>query len=253
MNLKRKTIIAVGIGAAFWAGTGWAIDAKELLARADAAMAQGSYAEAKQLYQQILQEAPQAQSAAAVQQKLGEANIKLILSPAAPGASAHKVQPGESLSRIARKSGTTIELLKAANGLTGDMIRVGQTLRVPDVHFSVLVDKSQNTLTLKNGEEVTKVYRCSTGREGITPVGEFKIVSRMVDPVWKGIVPPRDPNNPLGTRWLGFDLPQYGIHGTNEPDTIGQPVTHGCVRLLNSDVEELYLLLPEGTRVTIME
>ena len=84
-------------------------------------------------------------------------------------------------------------------------------------------------------------------------VGEFKIVSRMVDPVWKGVVPPGDPKNPLGTRWLGFDLPQYGIHGTNEPETIGQPVTQGCIRLVNSDVEELYVLLPEGTHITVTE
>ena len=119
--------------------------------------------------------------------------------------------------------------------------------------FSLIADKSQNTLTLKNGEEVLKVYRCSTGAGGITPTGPFKITSRMIDPVWKGIVAPGDAVNPLGTRWLGFDLPQYGIHGTNDPSSIGQPVTKGCVRLLNSDVEELYALLPEGTSVTIVE
>ena len=119
--------------------------------------------------------------------------------------------------------------------------------------FNVLVDKSQNLLTLKSGEEVVKTYRCSTGAGGITPTGTYKIVNRMIDPVWKGIVAPGDPENPLGTRWLGFDLPQYGIHGTNQPETIGQPVTKGCVRLVNSDAEELYTLLPEGTAVTIVE
>lgn len=183
----------------------------------------------------------------------GDANIKRLLTPGQADALMHKVQPSETLSKIARKAGVTVELLKAANGLTSDMIRAGQTLRIPSVHFSIVVDKSQNTLTLKNGEEVVKVYRCSTGKEGITPVGEFKIISRMVDPVWKGVVPPGDPQNPLGTRWLGFDLPQYGIHGTNDPASIGWPVTKGCVRLANPDVEELYTLLPEGTRVIIVE
>ncbi len=185
---------------------------------------------------------------------LSAPGVESFFSPAlGPGDEVYAVQPGDTLTRIARKSGTTVELLRASNGIRGDLIRAGQRLKVPKASFSVIVDKSQNTLTLKSGEEVVKVYRCSTGREGITPAGSFRIVSRMVDPVWKGIVAPGDPKNPLGTRWLGFDLPQYGIHGTNEPETLGKPVTEGCVRLANSDAEELYTLLPEGTSVTVVE
>ena len=225
-----------------------------LLAQAETAMAKGSYLEAKQLCQQVLQQNPDAQTAAAAQQRLGEANIHLIFSPAmTPDTNTYTVQPGDTLARIAKKAGTTVELLRAANPVRGDFIRIGQRLKVTKAHFNVVVDKSQNTLTLKNGEEVVKVYRCSTGANGITPTGTFKIANRMIDPVWKGIVSPADPGNPLGTRWLGFDLPQYGIHGTNDPKSIGQPVTKGCVRLLNSDVEELYTLLPEGTPVTIVD
>lgn len=195
-----------------------------------------------------------AAAAARLQQKLGEENIQRLLSPAASAAAAsYRVQSGDTLLKIARKSGITVELLRASNGLRGDLIRVGQTLKIPRAEFSVIVDKSQNTLTLKNGEEVVKVYRCSTGAGGITPTGDFRIVSRMVDPIWKGVTPPGDPENPLGTRWLGFDLPEYGIHGTHQPETVGLPVTKGCVRLLNSEVEELYDLLPEGTVVTIVE
>jgi lipoprotein-anchoring transpeptidase ErfK/SrfK len=157
------------------------------------------------------------------------------------------------LFKIAKSYGVTVELIKAANGLKGDLIRVNQMLRIPQVNFSVIVDKSQNTLTLKNGEEVVKVYRCSTGASDLTPIGRFRIVSRLKDPAWRGVIPPGDPKNPLGSRWLGFDLPQYGIHGTNEPDTIGKPVTQGCIRMLNSDVEELFDLLPEGTPVEVVE
>lgn len=227
---------------------------KTLLAQADAALAQGSYAEAQRLYQQVLQRNPAAAAAAQAQQRIGEANLKLLFSSSRmAGDTLYTVQPGDSLSRIARKNGTTVELLRISNGLRGDLIRAGQSLKISGAKFSVIVDKSQNLLTLKNGEEVTKVYRCSTGAGGITPAGDFKIVSRMVDPVWKGMVQPGDPENPLGTRWLGFNLPEYGIHGTPHPETVGQPVTKGCVRLLNSDVEELYNLLPEGTVVTIVE
>lgn len=225
-----------------------------LLAQADAALARGAYAEAKRLYLQVLQHYPAAPSAAQAQQRLGEANLKLLLSPAMrPEAPLYTVQPGDTLSKIARKTGVTVELLKISNGLSSDLIRAGQPLKIPRAQFSLIVDKSQNLLTLKNGEEVVKVYRCSTGAGGITPTGEFRITSRLVDPIWKGLIPPGDPENPLGSRWLGFDMPEYGIHGTNEPETVGQPVTKGCVRLLNSDVEELYNLLPEGTLVLIVE
>ena len=225
-----------------------------LLARGETAMTQGLYLDAKRLYQQVLQMNPDAQTAAAAQERLGQANVKLFLSPL-PTADAirYEVQPGDTLARIAKKHGTTVELLRASNSVRGDFIRVGEKLKVNQARFNVLVDKSQNLLTLKSGEEVVKVYHCSTGERGITPTGTYKIVNRIVDPVWKGIVAPGDPENPLGTRWLGFDLPQYGIHGTNDPKTIGQPVTKGCVRLINSDVEELYTLLPEGTAVTIVE
>ncbi|MBM3248214.1 MAG: L,D-transpeptidase, partial [Candidatus Omnitrophica bacterium] len=57
----------------------------------------------------------------------------------------------------------------------------------------------------------------------------------------------------LGTRWMGFDIPEYGIHGTTEPESIGKQATKGCVRMINKDVEELYSILPVGTEVTIID
>lgn len=228
-----------------------------LFTQAERARIQGSLLEAKQLYQQILQQNPTSEVATSAQQRLGEVNLKLILSPTiTPDSVAYVVQPGDTLSKIAKKSHTTVELLKISNGLTNDRIRPDQRLKVTKASFSVIVDKSQNTLTLKSTEEILKVYRCATGAGGITPVGSFKIASRIVDPPWftpDGVIPPGDPRNALGSRWLGFDQPGYGIHGTTDPASIGKPVTHGCVRLLNSDVEELFALLPEGTSVTIVE
>ena len=252
--LRRAGVAGLMLLAAVCPARAEETNVRVLLAQGEQAMAKGLYLDAKRLYQQVLQLNPDAQVAAAAQERLGQANVKLILSPfPAPDSIAYTVAPGDTLGRIAKKTGTTVELLRAANPVRGDFIRVGQRLKVTQAKFNVLVDKSQNTLTLKNGEEVVKVYRCSTGTRGITPAGTFKIVNRIVDPVWKGIVAPGDPENPLGTRWLGFDLPQYGIHGTNDPKSIGQPVTKGCVRLVNSDAEELYTLLPEGTLVTVVE
>lgn len=231
--------------------------ARALFAQAERARIQGSLLEAKQLYQQILSSAPTSDVAPAAQQRLGEVNLKLILSPTiTPDSVAYPIQPGDTLTKIAKQFHTTVELLKLSNGLTSDRIRPEQRLKVAQASFGVIVDKSQNSLTLKNQEEILKVYRCATGEKGVTPVGSFKIRSRIVDPPWftpQGVIPPGDPRNVLGSRWLGFDKPGYGIHGTTDPASIGKPVTHGCVRLLNSDVEELFALLPEGTPVTVVE
>ena len=234
-----------------------AATAKTLLAQAERARIEGSLWEAKQLYQQILQQVPTSDVAATVQQRIGEVNLKLLLSPTpTPDSMTYEVQPGDTLSKIAKKFHATVQLLKAANDLTDDRIRPSQRLKVSKAAFSVIVDKSQNTLTLKNGEEVLKIYRCSTGRGGNTPAGTFRIINRIIDPPWyspDGVIPPGDSRNPLGSRWLGFDEPRYGIHGTIDPSSIGKQVTKGCVRLANADVEELFTLLPEGTPVTIVE
>lgn len=255
MALKRSTVPVAKTAPDSSSRDGSA--ARVLFAQAERARIQGALPEAKLSYQQILTSAPTSDVAPTAQQRLGEVNLKLILSPTlTPDSVAYSIQPGDTLTKIAKQFHTTVELLKISNGLTNDRIRPDQRLKVPKTVFSVIVDKSQNSLTLKNKEEILKVYRCATGAEGITPVGSFKITSRIVDPPWfspEGLIPPGDPRNALGSRWLGFDQPGYGIHGTTDPSSIGKPVTRGCVRLLNSDVEELFTLLPEGTPVTIVD
>jgi lipoprotein-anchoring transpeptidase ErfK/SrfK len=117
------------------------------------------------------------------------------------------------------------------------------------------VDKSQNVLLLKAKEEIFKTYTVSTGKNNCTPVGNFKITNKLINPTWfksGAVIPSGSPENVLGTRWLGFDLPGYGIHGTNEPQNLGKQVTEGCVRLQNCEIEELYTIVPTGTEVSIV-
>ena len=71
-------------------------------------------------------------------------------------------------------------------------------------------------------------------------------------PFTRAVVPPDSPKNILGSRWMGISEPGYGIHGTRDPDSIGQAVTAGCVRMLNEDVEELYAIVPIGTEIAII-
>lgn len=92
----------------------------------------------------------------------------------------------------------------------------------------------------------------STARYSLsTPVGRFRIISQVPDPPYSGrhgYYKPKDPRNPLGSRWMGLNVGHFrtgvpiGIHGTNEPDKIGQAVSDGCVRLRNADVETLFKL-----------
>ena len=167
----------------------------------------------------------------------------------------YEVHPRETLSKLARTFHTTVDLIKKRNHLDSDVIRSGQKLSIWTGRFHIVIHKSDNTLTLKIDDQIIKVYPVSTGKESTaTPIGEFTIKDRLVDPVWfhRGIVvPPGTPKNFLGTRWLGFNIPKYGIHGTVEPELIGKSVSGGCVRMRNVDVEELYILIPEGTKVLI--
>jgi len=86
-----------------------------------------------------------------------------------------------------------------------------------------------------------------------SPSGEFKIVSRLSNPTYyhpHKVIPPGK-ENPLGTRWMGLDKKGYGIHGTNQPGSIGKAASHGCVRMRRADLEELFSLVRVGDSVVI--
>ncbi len=233
------------------------VPVNQLLDQASKYEADGDKLKAKEAYDQIISNYPDYEKIEDVQDKLGALNIDLIFSPAQmPQTISYEIVPGDSLGKLARKFGTTTQLIKRANGLKSDVIRTGETLRIWTAPFNILINKSQNVLFLKSGEEVLKIYHVSTGKDNITPVGSFKIASKIENPVWYrnggAPIPSESPENELGSRWMGFDKdPHYGIHGTLHPESIGQQVTAGCVRLKNEDVEELFDIVPVGTEVTI--
>lgn len=122
----------------------------------------------------------------------------------------------------------------------------------------LIINKQTNELAFVNDNEVKETHRVATGMtEELTPEGEFTVIVKAVDPYYrKKDIPGGDKNNPLGTRWIGFDAEgtdgrTYGIHGTNNNNSIGSYVTQGCVRLQNKEVEVLYDKIPLGTKVLI--
>jgi len=229
-----------------------------LFDRAQRAMDSGDLVKARDVYQRIVEKFPASGKVAKAQGSLEDLNVKILFSGIPTGDSRiYAVQKGDTLNRIAKKFGTTPDLISKSNNLKNSFIKIGEKLKVYTAGFSIVVDKSQNILTLKSGQEIIKTYRVSTGKNSCTPVGTFKVINKIIDPPWykePGVmIPAGDPKNVLGSRWLGISKPSYGIHGTIQPETIGQSVTEGCVRMRNEEVEELYILVPEGTEVIITE
>jgi hypothetical protein len=124
----------------------------------------------------------------------------------------------------------------------------------------IVVNKSNRNLTVYWNKTAIRKFPVALGRTNyVTPEGKFKIKSKVVNPRWSGgghaaPVNGGDKKNPLGKRWLGLTIGnknKYGIHGNNNPYSIGQNVSRGCIRMINSDVEELYRSVAKGTPVWI--
>ena len=217
----------------------------------------GQMLKARDVYQKVISEYPDSQQAATIQEKLWNLNINILFSSlVVDNNQIYEVQPKDTLNSIAKKFNTTVDLLQKSNNLNDALIRPGDRLKVVNADFSIIVDKSQNTLTLKEVDNVIRIYNVSTGKDNCTPVGYFTIDNKLKNPVHykKGkIVPAESPDNVLGSRWMGLSVPTYGIHGTIDEATLGQQITEGCVRMRNEEVEELYIIVPVGTKVTIVD
>jgi Uncharacterized protein conserved in bacteria len=107
--------------------------------------------------------------------------------------------------------------------------------------YSILINRDAHTLTLYKNGEMLKKYPVADGKPSTpTPAGQYLV--KVKSP---------NPGGPFGVRWMGLNKPSYGIHGTNDPSSIGKSVSHGCIRMYNKDVIELYNTVPIGTPVTI--
>ena len=231
--------------------------ASHLYKKADRLAKEGKPLKAREAYKQLLAEHPESKLVKKSKAELDKLNIGILFSPIPTEDSIfYEVKAGDTLNKIAKNFGTTVALVMKSNNLKNSLIKPGMKLKISKARYGILVDKSQNTLIVKSDGEVLKTYTVSTGADNSTPVGTYKIKNKLVDPVWYkagAVAPSGSPENILGTRWMGFTIPDYGIHGTTDESTIGKHITAGCVRMRNIDVEELYSIVPIGTEVTIID
>lgn len=125
----------------------------------------------------------------------------------------------------------------------------------PSVTRTIVVSLADRRLALLDDGVVVKVYPVAVGKETTpSPTGTYTIVSRVTNPTYyhEGKVIPSGPDNPVGTRWMGLSQKGYGIHGTNEPRSIGKAASHGCIRMGRRDLEALFAQVRAGDVVEIV-
>ncbi len=160
----------------------------------------------------------------------------------------HTVKAGETLSQIARDYRIPLSSIIVANpDINQNVLYIGQQIVIPGfpnpntIPYQIDISVNNRWLRLFKEGILQKQYPIAVGRmlHG-TPVGSFIIINK--EP---------NPGGPFGSMWMSLSKEHYGIHGTNDPSSIGHAVSHGCIRMHNQDVEELASIVPIGTAVSI--
>ncbi|MEO1619552.1 MAG: L,D-transpeptidase [Cyanobacteria bacterium J06632_3] len=125
----------------------------------------------------------------------------------------------------------------------------------------LVLSLSDRTLDVVAAGKPTIRYEVAVGQDDWqTPTGRFTVMNMLKAPAWQHPITkeeiPAGPDNPLGTHWIGFwtdGQAQIGFHGTNQEELIGEAVSHGCIRMRNRDIRDLYKRVDIGTVVTVAE
>ena len=147
--------------------------------------------------------------------------------------------------------------MHAMSGVSLD-VHVAELVGVPApaTHKRVIVVSLEDRkLALVEDGQVKKVYTVAVGKPSTpSPVGTFTIERRAMNPTYShnGRIVLPGPSNPVGTRWMGLSIRGYGIHGTNEPNSIGKAASHGCIRMAKADLEEFYAMVAVGDTVELV-
>lgn len=226
----------------------------------------GDLLQARTLLFQLISENTSTQATQQARELIGDINIQLALSTRRmPEKKEYIVQSGDSFWKISRTLNNTVEYLQRANGVSPNALRPGDRLYYLTGEFTIDVDLSEFTLTLLHNGTFFKQYKVGVGREERTPPGHYTVGPKIMNPDWDrrrqglGIIPYGDPRNQLGVCWMTLEpadpgLPRdLGVHGTNNPETVGTNASAGCVRMRNHEVMELYAFILPGVQVNIRD
>lgn len=243
-------------------------DVNALLAEATQKEAAGQLVEARRALAKAIGLKPSAAQRVTLVQRLEALSARTILGPTvAPGdvdVEYYTVQRGDSLTNIGRRFRTPPELVQRINGLPSDAIRADQKLKIIKGAFRVRVVKSTFTLELWLRDTLVKTYLVAIGAKDSTPAGTFEVTNqKLKNPTFhppasyqgsREVIPGGRADNPLGSRWIPFGDKGLGlgIHGTNDPESIGKSVSLGCVRMRKDDVEFIYDCLVPGSQVEVV-
>lgn len=191
------------------------------------------------------------------------------------GLSIHVVEKGDNPTKIAQDFGIGAGMLPLLNaGFDDRKMHVGQELKVLDAraHVTLVVAKSQYRLsawldTGAGARALVMFVPVGVGAaDSPTPVGRTTITKRVLNPTWTDpdtnkVLAPADPANVLGGYWIALDaaglgkngIGLHGFTGAPESDWISKGASHGCVRMLQHDIDHVFHLALEGTSVTIVE
>lgn len=129
-------------------------------------------------------------------------------------------------------------------------------------NYKIIISIKTRNLNLYQDSKIIRRYSIGVGMSGFpTPKGNFQVISKIITPDWENPYKPSGKarikagkNNPLGTRWIGFHKNtkgEFGIHGTNNPSSVGKYSSHGCIRMRIKDAEELFAKIRVGTPIQI--
>lgn len=235
------------------------LNSEPILQQGNKLIAENKLYEVWQLYSQAMKQNIDYNTRKYIKQILDKIVPQFLSNPQATGAETYTVKSGDNLTKIARKNKTSIEFIRYLNNKKNDNLRASESLLVIHSIPYIEIYKSAYFLVLyfPNGL-YCKSYEVCIGANDKTPVKNFTIKEKIKEPAWyteengKTVkILYGDPRHAIGTRWLGFQDDGLGIHGTNDPNSIGKSLSHGCTRLRNNEVEELYEVVSVNTSVSI--
>ncbi|MBN2328893.1 MAG: L,D-transpeptidase family protein [Candidatus Omnitrophica bacterium] len=247
------------IFASLQSSTDSAVRSKSILGVAQSYDRENDVEKARELYYGVIASVTDAAVSAKAKDRLSEINTERLWSPVLDEfCELYTVQRGDAAVKIGTSHGTTAWFIEEANNVKANRLSPGKRLKVPKEPFHIVVSKELCRLELRTASgRFIKWYPVGVGEQSYkTPAGNYYIINKQIDPTWfkpgGGVIPAKDPENALGSRWMGIGG-SLGIHGTNAPETIGKPKSAGCIRMYNKDVEELFKIVTLNTNVSIVD